>query len=280
MRRPEIRATRATNNPTSSASLNALRHTSDSDSLAFAHLACPHSHSSRSSGSRNLSATYLTVLLCLSAYNRCVYWPQHLAFLSEHWKTSLWFKHASGPHSEQVPIHIKTEMPTDNQGRLGAHHTGWRTGGSWSAIGYSHAVRLCAVLLDFILLTVSVIVQDILVDAHTRCASNISRAKHAQQILFERSSLDLYLSLSTIFLPFNFTLHRLVSGNLNDTAGTHMASCMLHASHSLDTNTASWPLHDHEDFGRFERPVWSITVRFFFSFLSISLFCCAWRIGI
>jgi hypothetical protein len=59
----------------------------------------------------------------------------------------------------------------DHKELSGAHQTACRTRGSWSAIGFSHAVRLRVVLPNLILLMACVIVRDIPADALTRYAS-------------------------------------------------------------------------------------------------------------
>jgi hypothetical protein len=76
-RRPEMRATRAT-------SLNAPRHTSDSDILACSRLALSCSRLLRIPGCRNRSAVYLLMYWCIPAYK-----PTRLGVLTSRFHASM-----------------------------------------------------------------------------------------------------------------------------------------------------------------------------------------------
>jgi hypothetical protein len=97
MRRPEIKAIRATNDSTSSASLNAPRHTSDSDVLACSHLALSRSRLLRIPGCRIRSAVCLLMYWCIPAYK-----PTRLGVLMSRFHASMLEGLALAPAWEQA----------------------------------------------------------------------------------------------------------------------------------------------------------------------------------
>jgi hypothetical protein len=91
-RRPEMRATRAT-------SLNAPRHTSDSDILACSRFALSRSRLLRIPGRRNRSAVYLLMYWCIPAYK-----PTRLGVLTSRFHASMLEALALAPTREQAPF--------------------------------------------------------------------------------------------------------------------------------------------------------------------------------
>jgi hypothetical protein len=82
-----------------------------------------------------------------------------------------------------------------------------------------------------------------------RFGLDISRAAHALPASYDQISLARFSLHSIIFYLIDLTLRLLVPGSLDDAAGCLQLHARSTPSHSLRTNMASQPPHDHKDFG-------------------------------